>query len=276
LRATRAGSFRFVENAYRAGQLVGDHQHEHAFAYLVLDGESTDRVGGCVYTCPPQAVMFHPPGARHANEWRRAGRCFHIELLPDGLGMLGSRALPHPTTQQVADPAIIGLARRLHREAERADAVSPLAMEGLSLELVALLYRTPSAGTQGPRGWLGALAERLRESPAAELSLSRIAAEEGRHPAHVARAFRQAHGCSVGEFVRRARIEHACSMIRDGCTSVSTLALETGFHDGSHFSRCFKRVTGSTPSEYIARLGTFRSDRTDGASRVPTRASRRR
>jgi AraC-like DNA-binding protein len=50
--------------------------------------------------------------------------------------------------------------------------------------------------------------------------------------------------CTVGEYVRRLRIEFACQQISHTDTSLPDTAVAAGFYDQSQFSRAFKQVVG--------------------------------
>ena len=89
------------------------------------------------------------------------------------------------------------------------------------------------------------------------LKLTQIAAEVGVHPVYLATAFRQKFGVTVGEFVRRLRIEHACAELKKEDLPLSAIALQAGFADQSHFSKVFKSYVGMTPREYRSRRSRF-------------------
>jgi AraC family transcriptional regulator len=55
---------------------------------------------------------------------------------------------------------------------------------------------------------------------------------------------------SVGEYVRRERLDWAVAQLTTTDTPVATVAAEAGFADQSHFTRAFKRHTGLTPGRY--------------------------
>lgn len=82
------------------------------------------------------------------------------------------------------------------------------------------------------------------------VTLQHVAAVAGLHPVHVARVFRRTHGCSIGEFVRRARIRAAQDELLCGVASIAEIAARCGFADQSHLHRVFKRLTGMTPNEF--------------------------
>jgi AraC family transcriptional regulator len=80
--------------------------------------------------------------------------------------------------------------------------------------------------------------------------LDGIAGSVGIHPAHLARVFRQRHGCTVSDYVRGLRIEYARHCLRTSDTALARIALAAGFSDQSHFSKVFKRQTGMSPAVY--------------------------
>lgn len=57
-------------------------------------------------------------------------------------------------------------------------------------------------------------------------------------------------GSSCKAFITSMRIESSKQKLRDTEMSVADIAAQTGFYDLPHFSRTFKSVTGSTPSDY--------------------------
>lgn len=56
-------------------------------------------------------------------------------------------------------------------------------------------------------------------------------------------------GISMGDYIRKKRIEKACHMLRDGY-NVSETAYSTGFADPNYFSKAFKKHMNMSPSEY--------------------------
>jgi AraC family transcriptional regulator len=68
--------------------------------------------------------------------------------------------------------------------------------------------------------------------------------------------FRQYYGCTIGEMVRRERIDLACRELLKPEESLTAIAMTAGFYDQSHFAKAFKRLTGVTPAQYRARYRT--------------------
>lgn len=140
--------------------------------------------------------------------------------------------------------------RRLHRELNAATEDTML-LEALALLAVNWGERTIRRPMNEAvrHSWMPHILERLSEL-AQPHSLRQLAEETRINSAHLARTFRQVHGCTTGEYQRRLRIAAACRMLQRRQATLSRVALATGFTDQAHFSRVFKRLTGVTPREY--------------------------
>lgn len=78
-------------------------------------------------------------------------------------------------------------------------------------------------------------------------SLARVALMS---PAHFSRQFTQAFGETPHRYLQRRRIERAMTMLRDADVSVTDVAIAVGYDSLGTFSRTFREVTGSTPSQF--------------------------
>jgi AraC family transcriptional regulator len=146
----------------------------------------------------------------------------------------------------------------LWHEFRRTDRVSSLVIEELLRVLVGEFAKQPApAAHRGRQGWLDTVTEFIHANVRGGVTLGDVARAGSVHPMHLVRAFRQRHGCSVGEYVRRCRVRWACSQLEGSEIqelSLSRLAAEAGFADHAHFTRVFKRVTGIAPSTYRSYL----------------------
>jgi AraC-like DNA-binding protein len=64
------------------------------------------------------------------------------------------------------------------------------------------------------------------------------------------RLFGKYVGVSVGEYIKRRRIDCALSLLRTTNMTVLDIALASGYHNTANFNKQFKAVTGKTPREY--------------------------
>jgi AraC-like DNA-binding protein len=58
---------------------------------------------------------------------------------------------------------------------------------------------------------------------------------------------------SIGDYIRNIRIDYAKELLLQG-DNISDTAYATGFADPNYFSKCFKKQTGKTPSEWVKEI----------------------
>jgi AraC family transcriptional regulator len=199
-------------------------------------------------------LFFRPAGEIHANRSGRTGFHCLIAEVPDGwLEHVRDYAdLPGPPfCLQNAD--LSWLSMRLYQECRLGRFASPLAIEGLMLEIAAGLVRRPRVDPLGPSPiWLRRAREALHAHCHEPVRLSTVAGWVGIHPVHLAREFRKHRGCTVGQYVRRLRVESAIRKLVESESPLAAIALEVGFANQAHFCRTFKLVTGISPARYRA------------------------
>jgi AraC family transcriptional regulator len=237
---------------HAGGSRLPWHHHDGPTLCFVLRGVFTETSGGERLTCGPDTLKVMPAGERHCDDFDRGDtRGLLVETEPERAGFILSHApvLDERVAFQGGLPA--ALARRVYQEFRQADDAAPLAVEGLLLELLAALSRRRTDGlpvTSAP--WLSETRDRIRADLTARPSLAQLAAAVGVHPVTLARAFRRAFGCTVGEYLRRLRIERAADQLAAGDQPLAEIALAAGFADQSHFSNVFRRRVGMSPSVY--------------------------
>ena len=173
-----------------------------------------------------------------------------LEISSRWIEKLRADSLTLRITYDFCGGALPQLCARLYREFNKTDTAAKLAIEGLALELLAEAARQRSAAIGAPPPWLRQAREMIVEHFSETLKLTQIAAEVGVHPVYLATAFRQKFGVTIGEFVRKLRIEHACAELMKREIPLTAIATQAGFADQSHFSKVFKLYVGMTPHKY--------------------------
>jgi len=254
LKVSDFGGIILTDYEYSPGYRIPRHCHERAYMKLVLSGTCRETYENRTRDCRQSMLVFHPAGEPHSEQFGGGrGRTFGVEFGPRFYPFLQDRSaipiLDRPAEFQGGPMAWLGY--RLYEEFQRPDPFSLLAVEGLTLEMIAAASRClASVERRTPAPWLARAMEILRSDFTGNLSLSRIANEVGIHEVHLARAFRRHAHCSVGEYIRRLRIDFACQQLAASKHSLCEIALACGFADQSHFSRTFKRSTGMTPAAF--------------------------
>lgn len=245
--------FRLMESVYASDVRLPKHSHESACFSFMLQGAMAESYKSRVLESRAQTVGFNAAGEPHSNTIAGSGARFLIlEVGQD----LTKRAMCSPSFNessvfQGGELSWLGL--KLYRESIHLDQFSALAIEGLALEMIAVLCRSDTAGTaKRPPSWLLEARDIIHSHFAESLTVSSIANMVGVHSVHLARTFGKHYRASIGEYVRKLRIESAR---RDICSTklpLADIAVKSGFCDQGHLSRVFKRFSGMSPAKYRA------------------------
>lgn len=84
----------------------------------------------------------------------------------------------------------------------------------------------------------------------AEISLEKVAQASYVSSAYLNRLFNKKKGCTVMEFVKNIRIEHAKVLLRQSEQTIEEIAEKVGYNSRSYFSKLFKKEVGVSPNEY--------------------------
>lgn len=82
------------------------------------------------------------------------------------------------------------------------------------------------------------------------ITVSDVCEKFGYSVTHLERIFKDATGCSIGQYYNCARIELAKKWIREDTLNFSQISERLCFDNPQYFSRVFRRVTRISPTEY--------------------------
>lgn len=252
--ATRLVSgFRVVEAQYPAGLELTRHFHSHAYLSYVLEGPYSEAYGSAAsVVCAPQVLRYLPPEQAHSNVFEAGSHCLLVEVEREALKRVEDHARALDRPGDIQGLASMWLAQRLFHEFQQDDELALVSIEGILLEMLAEGAR--HAGESGPVAviprWLRVAREYLEANFLHPVSLAEIAGAAGVHRVHLSREFRRYFSTTVGEFLRRRRIEHACHLVSTTNTALAEIAMTCGFSDQSHFSATFRRQIGLTPARF--------------------------
>ncbi|MEK7208255.1 MAG: AraC family transcriptional regulator [Patescibacteria group bacterium] len=82
------------------------------------------------------------------------------------------------------------------------------------------------------------------------LSLGQVAKEMGLNDTYFCKLFKKEIGFNFTYFVSRVRIEKAKILLLSSESKVSVISREVGFTSLTHFNRTFKKLVGTSPTEY--------------------------
>jgi AraC family transcriptional regulator len=241
-----------VRDYVRLGTM-GPHEHDSPSLNVIVSGGFRDRVGQRHRDFTRGHAIFCPAGVSHSQAFgARGARQVIISPKAEWLEYLVECKVRLEDTPHVRSVQLAEMGDRLVHEIETDDVLSPLACDGLVLEIVAAFGRGSCIETRhlGPAKWLLAARDFLHANSFGPVGLAMVAEAAGRHPMHLCREFRRHFGISVAGYVRRLRIEEAKRLIDAGGLGLSEIALETGFNSHAHLCREFRAQTGLSPSQY--------------------------
>ncbi len=256
LRTLDVGGIRVCETLYTPEQDIPAHVHPWAGVCLTLDGGYEETYGRTRQCCGPASLVFHPPGEVFSDRISTAGsRCLTVAVDP-GVLRIAVAALPalgrlHVTLRS----APTWLVCQLRAEFALHDDLTPAAVESSVFTLLAELARGPGLSLGGsPPAWLERVRERIHDEFDRKQTLDSLAQTAGVHRVHLARAFRQHYGCTVGDYARQRRVEFACHQLTASGQPLSAIALSAGFGDQAHFTNVFRRLVGLPPGAFRSRF----------------------
>ena len=99
----------------------------------------------------------------------------------------------------------------------------------------------------GTANTIGKIKKYIEENYMKDIGLEDIASAVGFDKSYIGRIFKKSEGKTIMNYVLEYRIEKANSLIKKGMC-VSEVSYAVGFNDPAYFSKCFKKVTGTSPS----------------------------
>lgn len=171
----------------------------------------------------------------------------------------GSACLNVEPQYAVSDPHVVALVLNMRDEIRAGCTTGKLYGEALSMALAARLrarYSRHKAAPLARRGLalsprqVRRVREYIKNNLASNIGTRELADQVNLSPHYFSMLFKHAVGMAPHHYVLQERIHEAQRKLAAGSTSISELALTLGFSDQSHFSRAFRKVTGTTPKRY--------------------------
>ena len=116
-------------------------------------------------------------------------------------------------------------------------------------EILILLARDLTENTHYSKG--DAIIEYVREHYREPLTNESVAAHFSYHKNYINALIKEETGTTLHSYLLGYRIERARELLASGEYSVTEAAESVGFAECTHFSRAFKKITGSSPNKYM-------------------------
>lgn len=252
-----------------------DYYHQNNVAVILLKSPLTAKVkwpghSQEVRVLPDQVSLFPARmpmssrcGERHEFALVSIEPKFLACAAHDISGLGGLELVPKLA---VDDPLVASLIMGLDREAAKGCPEGNSYAESLATMLGVHLARNYAAKPlriRDPRGalnrhQLARVIDFVHAHFAQDIPLSALATVAGLSSYHFARLFKQSTGLAPHQYLVQVRVERAKALLIQSRESVTSIALQVGFCDQSHFATHFKRAYGVTPRAFRQRATSAR------------------
>lgn len=97
-----------------------------------------------------------------------------------------------------------------------------------------------------------------------DFTLDLLGSELNYNKKYLSTVFKKQVGVGIVEYLHSVRIQHACTMLHQGFSSVNDVAFRCGYSDAQYFSKVFKSRMGVSPRGYMEKVRI--EAHTDGTS----------
>jgi len=260
-----------VEQHSTPACVIPRHEHIEDFLHVVISGsvkyEVLTRGRTLQFTSNPGTTFILPRGTIDEVRWgaptHRIAVAIHPSLLINAMEDTSrERRVELIEHWNLTDRHIMAVLLAMTADLDEGSPAGRLYGESLGNALAVYLLRRYAAHRYLPGSYKGGLPgyrlnrvlDYIGDNLANELSLAQLAGIAGMSPHYFANLFRQSTGSPPHQFVLLRRIDRAKHLLRDPRRSVIEAAVDSGFHNPSHFARVFRTIVGVTPKQFRSEL----------------------
>lgn len=227
------------------------HYHENAYFTFILQGNVIEGNKKEIYNCSEGSLLFHNWQEPHYNiKPEGFTRGFHIELEKSWFDNLEFNTTNLQGSINIANPDLKFLLYKIFKETTVDDDTTQLAIQVSLLETLSKMLQDQKLEISKKPTWVSEINMILNDQFSENLSLDYLSENLNIHPVHLSRDFSKYFNCSLGEYIRKLKVQRSLQLISQRKLDLTSIAFDCGFSDQSHFTRCFKEINGNTPSEY--------------------------
>ncbi len=237
-----------VETEYQNKVYEGWHSHNNAHITLFLKGGTTEKRKNSSETIGPGSLLFYHSDELHLNQNTLfPSRNINIEIEENLLKELfiDEAAIEKSIQNSIYAKSLI---LKIFKESQSAD--------NFTNDNVKMLFSQLSNSNshlerfEKSPFWVKSLNELLNDCWNENPNLKDLAQVLNLNPITISKHFPKYFGCTLGEYMRRIKINRSLSLIQSNENNLTKIALECGFADQSHFIRTFKNQTGFLPKQF--------------------------
>ncbi|MFT3822559.1 MAG: AraC family transcriptional regulator [Chitinophagaceae bacterium] len=224
------------------------HYHETLHMSFVLRGGNLEKRIGYDIERVPGVVTFYDAGELHQST-KTIGGSKHVNVeIEDRFLQQYGLGLSAEKIRSLRSPDAVFMMTRLLKELRAQDDLSEVTIHGAMLNFLQAAGGIKENEKTPP--WLHVIYEYLHDRWDESISLEDLSVIANVHPVTISKYFPKYFGCTIGEYMRKLKVEQAILLIKTSPYSLTEVAAFCGFADQSHFIRAFKQQTGFAPKYY--------------------------
>ncbi len=253
-------SFAETKNRY----IYTPHRHREYEVILVDRGTYRCTLNDTFLSLKPNEIVVVKPGDQHADDCEPALRYLAVTFQFDSEGpederprLFGNQVTAQQQCLKLERREYAPILERLRKESEDPDAVAPLLQDALLLELFWRMVRALPGEAISDRflslsveqGFPSQLMRMFRGNMRSAMSVDEMAERMHMSKRTLSQRCRRTLGTSPARAFLKCKMDEARYLLEQNALSVKETALYLGFADPYHFSKCFKKCFGMSPSE---------------------------
>lgn len=226
------------------------HYHENPYFSYSLEGHCLEKNKKQSYSVQPGTLLFHNWQDAHCNSnHSEYSRNFYIELEKEWFNNHDIEDNVIEGSTQIDNPFLKALCHQIYLETKFKDNTFQIAIESLLLNILSILKEVKRIETSTKPIWVNKVKEIIHDQFAEKITLKYLSKQANIHPTHLSRDFSRYFGTTIGNYIRKIKIEHSVILLVKS-ESLTNIAYRCGFSDQSHFIRCFKTTYNMTPNTF--------------------------
>jgi len=239
----RTEGFNISLTNHSANSTISLHAHNKPYLCLLTSGTYKEK-SNTTDIITQGEVLYRVANYEHSNSFSdKGGLCLNIEMNDyEQFMTLNELKLPDKVSKQ---KGVIELYKLLYglKQGLPNDTINIYCYESM----IAVINAFNGSGNIK---WVKKVKELINDNPLETISLDKLSIEFSLHPNYIVRKFKEITGFKLSEYLTRVRLEHSANQLLMHKESITSIALQNGFYDQSHFCSNFKKQIGTTPNHF--------------------------
>ncbi|MBV9962138.1 MAG: helix-turn-helix transcriptional regulator [Parafilimonas sp.] len=225
------------------------HYHQHAHFAFTTKGNLTETHKKQKLQLQAGCLLYNHSQEPHCNgNYSSVVSALHIDIDANWFKKYDINSLAIEGVSQIQNPVIKNIFCNILKEVKLFDINSPVVIESLVMQALHEMTKSNAQRSSAKPAWVFKLKDLLYDQYSEKFTLKQIAEQLNLHPVHLCQQFPFYFGCSLGDYIRKIKIEKSVTIIfKKNYSSLTQVAYECGFADQSHFIKIFKKNIGITP-----------------------------